>query len=71
MVGECVTSSMVDVLLGYTGHVLQCWNIPQAKYKRDIRSMEKRESHTYMETFSPLRKHELTGMGLFSGLLFN
>lgn len=71
MVGECVTSSMVDVLLGYTGHVLQCWNIPQAKYKRDLCSVEKRESHTYMETFSPLREHELTGMGLFSGLLFN
>jgi hypothetical protein len=62
---------MVNVLLGNTCDVLQRWKFPQAKSERDLCPVEKRESHSYMETFSPLREHELTGTGLFSRLPYN
>ena len=71
MVGECVAFSMVDVLLGYTCDVLQRWKFPQAKSERGLCPVEKRESHSYMETISPLREHELTCMCFFSRLIYN
>ena len=71
MVGGCVASSMVAVLLCYTCDVLQCWRFPQAKSEGGLCPVEKRKSHTYMETFSPLWEHELTGIGFFSTLPYN
>jgi len=62
---------MVAALLGYACDVLQCRKFPQAKSEGGLCPVEKRKSHSDMETFSPLREHELAGMGLFFRLPYN
>jgi hypothetical protein len=53
---------MVAVILGYTCDVLQCWKLPQTVLEGNTCLVEKRKPHACMETFSPLREHEFTGI---------
>ena len=59
-----VAHPMVAVLLVYTRDVLQRRKFSQTKFEGNTRPVEKRESHACVETFSPLREYELTGMHL-------